>query len=298
MPSKEEAFIRAKLKRVFAMKDQNGNGKVELDDILIWGRKAAQISNIDFTPELEAKWTKVYDSYFPHGVGQDIEKWMDNVISFSKLPNAVDITQDMSDPVFDAVDVNEDGMLSWKEFYAFIQPLGVSEVDARHAFEMIDENKDGKLSRKELAKANAHYYFDATPSKYMHFYGVLDVDELTEKQFDPSDLCLSPPKPVLILMRALNRFLPSFVQKKTSAILLPNEPIELYTVPFNTCPYSARAMIALIELDIPFHKIEVPFKLPDKSGKSYPPAWYYDLNPRGKQISCSIFCFSICKRNL
>lgn len=54
----------------------------------------------------------------------------------------------------------------------------------------------------------------------------------------------------------------------------PNLPIQFFTTPGNTCPYAARTMIVLKELDIDFEMTEV-------SGRPKPD-WYLKINPKGK----------------
>ena len=106
----------------------------------------------------------------------------------------------------------------------------------------------------------------------------------TTTTVENTTICLRPPAPVEAFLKFMNGtgLLPTSIQKKMTPMLIPYTPVEFYTVPRNTCPYSARAMITLIELDIPFQMIEVPFELPDDTGKSHPPQWYLHLNPKGE----------------
>ena len=73
--------------------------------------------------------------------------------------------------MFKAMDVNNDGKISLREYKFAVIPLGVTEEDCEVAFNMIDANGDGFLSHEEFGFARAHYYFDKDDTIYKHFYG-------------------------------------------------------------------------------------------------------------------------------
>ena len=167
-------FQRAKLERIYKMMDFDGDGRVSVSDFILWGKKVAEISGVDYTPEIQKGWEECYSVYFPGDIGEDIENYVTRTIEFSKMENVIEYTANLNLKLFACVDSNHDGLISWEEFKAFVMPFGVSEEDAKFAFTMTDENGDGVLSKEELCEACTRYYLDAVDSKYKHFYGRFD----------------------------------------------------------------------------------------------------------------------------
>ena len=52
----------------------------------------------------------------------------------------------------------------------------------------------------------------------------------------------------------------------------PSNPIQFFTLPDKMCPYAARTLIVLNELNLPYDTVEIRNK----------PDWYLKINPRGK----------------
>ena len=165
---------RAKLERIYRMKDFDGDGRVSVNDFILWGKKVSEFSGLDYTPEIQKGWEECYSIYFPGDTGEDIEKFVKKSIEFSQTENAIEFSAKLNLKLFACVDSNNDGLISWEEFKAFVMPFGVSEDDARFAFTATDENGDGVLSKEELCEACTRYYLDAVDSKYKHFYGRFD----------------------------------------------------------------------------------------------------------------------------
>merc|ERR1719223_1727715 len=69
------------------------------------------------------------------------------------------------------VDANGDGVVDWNEFWCFMEPLGVTEEEAKAAFIACDTDKDGTLDADEFATACAKYYYDREMSTFADFYG-------------------------------------------------------------------------------------------------------------------------------
>eukprot|EP00584_Thalassiosira_punctigera_P021954 CAMPEP_0172548400 /NCGR_PEP_ID=MMETSP1067-20121228/17695_1 /TAXON_ID=265564 ORGANISM="Thalassiosira punctigera, Strain Tpunct2005C2" /NCGR_SAMPLE_ID=MMETSP1067 /ASSEMBLY_ACC=CAM_ASM_000444 /LENGTH=159 /DNA_ID=CAMNT_0013335607 /DNA_START=158 /DNA_END=637 /DNA_ORIENTATION=- len=158
------------------MKDLTGDGKVNLDDFVMWGKKVAAISNLEYTEERQKHWEAACEAFFPDGIGNDVEAWMKHIGDFENVEGYLDIAANVNTTLFSCIDIDpKDGKISPEEFRAFVVPLGVTcDDDIKFAFEMIDENKDGYLSVKELSYACARYYFDKEDSPYKHFYGKFD----------------------------------------------------------------------------------------------------------------------------
>ena len=60
--------------------------------------------------------------------------------------------------LFDVVDRNNDGNITWEEYKSVMEASGFDEAAARAAFDMLDKNKNGKVDRKELASADMNFW--------------------------------------------------------------------------------------------------------------------------------------------
>jgi Ca2+-binding EF-hand superfamily protein len=89
-------------------------------------------------------------------------------------PLHVEHSKDINLTLFNVLDSDKDGTISYDEYYAFVQPAGVSPADARVGFDMIDTDNDGVLSRDEVGTACARYYFDQEETEFMYFFGKWD----------------------------------------------------------------------------------------------------------------------------
>ena len=86
-------------------------------------------------------------------------------------PKLVQSYRENADPIFDAVDADKNGVISWNEYKTFIMSLGATEADAHVGFGNIDTNGDGMLSYEEFSYAGVMYAMDRYDSRYKHFYG-------------------------------------------------------------------------------------------------------------------------------
>lgn len=183
--SKDTTFQRYKLERYFDILDLNNNGKVESEDLVLWGEKAtenfAEIGN-PLTNENKAKLLKSLKQIFNAltlygfaGKSKSKQRFVGFLVFSSRLPFYRLIFARHVKPVLAAVDVNGDGKVSWEEFYCFVmKPIGMSEEDAKLAFKIIDTNGDGSLSFDEYSTAVISYFTDTEVNKYSFFYGPLE----------------------------------------------------------------------------------------------------------------------------
>ena len=67
----------------------------------------------------------------------------------------------LSDELFDAVDVNGDGVLDAGELQDHLKDTGYSQRTIRGIFDALDINDDGQISRDELRQCFSQYEFSA-----------------------------------------------------------------------------------------------------------------------------------------
>lgn len=63
------------------------------------------------------------------------------------------VTEKHNVALYDVVDRNHDGNLTWDEYKSVMVSSGYDEAAARIEFDALDKNKNGKIDRKELASA-------------------------------------------------------------------------------------------------------------------------------------------------
>eukprot|EP00547_Thalassionema_nitzschioides_P017946 CAMPEP_0194246656 /NCGR_PEP_ID=MMETSP0158-20130606/15356_1 /TAXON_ID=33649 /ORGANISM="Thalassionema nitzschioides, Strain L26-B" /LENGTH=245 /DNA_ID=CAMNT_0038982605 /DNA_START=23 /DNA_END=760 /DNA_ORIENTATION=- len=166
-------FQVEKIERAYMLKDFNGDGVVEEIDFILWGQKACATMNVEFTEEKKKAWTDAFHAFFDGTFSKEensnkIISWQEAVGDETCLAE----TAKINGKLFESIDANNDGVVSWVEFFAFVGAItGITEEAAKIAFDMIDENKDGVLSKEEFSVALAHYYLDKEDTPYKHFYG-------------------------------------------------------------------------------------------------------------------------------
>ena len=74
-----------------------------------------------------------------------------------KLQYAKNVFSDM----FRNLDVSGDGVISFKEWSAHYQCIGVDTAHARASFDAMDKNGDGKVTEEEFVSYNYEYYYTA-----------------------------------------------------------------------------------------------------------------------------------------
>ena len=162
-------FMKTKWARAFVLKDFRNVGMVEVEDFVEWGRRAAKNANVEYTPELQENYKMAHGAFF--GTNVTVDGFLDKCAGFAQIENHVELARDTNKSLMKCVDINGDGVISWKEFYCWIEPLGISEEGAKKAFEMCDTDGNGTLDLDEFATACARYYFDKEMNESAHFYG-------------------------------------------------------------------------------------------------------------------------------
>ena len=73
--------------------------------------------------------------------------------------------------MFDMIDTDNDGVISYKEYAVLFQILGIDQKFVAEAFDAIDTDKDGSISRKEYVDAYLEYTYGTDenhPSRHMY----------------------------------------------------------------------------------------------------------------------------------
>jgi hypothetical protein len=172
----EAKFLVMKLNRVFEMMDFEKKGTIFAQDFVEWGRRAAAIGGVKFTRDMEETWIKTWEAYFGDG-NESKDAWIRKAFAFKNMAKekTIEMSVEINIPLFDCVDLDGNGEISYREFNAMVMPLGVSENDAKVAFDIIDTDKNGVLDKSEFAEAMSNYYLTAVPNRFQHLFGFWDV---------------------------------------------------------------------------------------------------------------------------
>lgn len=170
-PIIDNTFLIAKLARIFDMMDLRQHGKVGERDFLIWGRRAAGFAGVKFTDLMGKRWKNAWSVYI--GPGFETKKsWIKKMISYRNTDGSMEIFKGINQSILKCVDIDGDGICSLMEFTAFVQPLGISDQEAKTSFEIIDKDGNGILDQMEFAEALSRYYLDRERSVFENVFGV------------------------------------------------------------------------------------------------------------------------------
>lgn len=173
-------FVQRKIAWAFCKYDQSQNGLIEKEDVLLIAKRVAESFGFKEGDrkyqEIVDAYAKVWDYNFtPVDTDGDGKiTLLDYLEARNKMyPNSVGKTQEAYNLMFDCLDVDGNGTISFKEYEIYLKALGETNSEIiKRGFESIDINKDGLISREEYAKIRSDYFNSEDPedpSKW--FYG-------------------------------------------------------------------------------------------------------------------------------
>jgi Ca2+-binding EF-hand superfamily protein len=145
---------RRKVSGVFAAMDANGDGFLEESDFRSLADRWSQVrgpGDQQRLTELMLGWwatlLAVSDQDRDHKV--TLDEVLLVVDSLPAMPQAVTAT---ADAMFEAIDENQDGLISAGEYRQLIETWNGRPTDTDTTFPLLDSDGDGKLSRSEFAE--------------------------------------------------------------------------------------------------------------------------------------------------
>ena len=158
-------FVQRKLALSFYKYDQSKNGLLEKEDLQLIGKKIAESFGLKEGDrkyqEILETYSKAWDQYLV-AADQDGDGKV-SLVDFLELrekmdPSQIEKNQEFNKLMFDCLDVDGNGTISFKEYEVFLKALGETNPEnIKRGFDCIDLNKDGSLSRDEYAKIRSDY---------------------------------------------------------------------------------------------------------------------------------------------
>ncbi|CAI8055453.1 Sarcoplasmic calcium-binding protein [Geodia barretti] len=150
-----------RMEQLFDSYDLDKNGQITKDEFHTSINKLSQ--KVTDRPELIEKLRKstveLTDALgLGDGVKADRKKFVELLAAFVVGEKAKTLIEKHNVALFDVVDGNNDGNLTWDEYKSVMEVSGFDEATAKAAFDTLDKNKNGKIDRKELASADLKFW--------------------------------------------------------------------------------------------------------------------------------------------
>jgi Ca2+-binding EF-hand superfamily protein len=182
----DNSFQLKKWRAIFKKLDTDGDGVYTMKDITELCEKVAtkaerplnepSHSIVSQADMLKKPWVQMFHVMSGGKEKMTFEQFRAEFLKIDAMEGRMNLMTDLSKEMFNALDMNGDGMVTKDEYKIWMTSLGVSDEDWEYGFDMIDADKDGLLSIKEFGNARAKYYFDKEDTVYKHFYGKFKDD--------------------------------------------------------------------------------------------------------------------------
>lgn len=176
------AFRLRKLRTIFTRFDMDKDGYMSKEDFELMAKKLNELSNAtgEQAESRRKAFTHCADIFeFTPGVKtprEDAVKNMNEVMLKLSLEEQRAMSDNILNPIFDAMDLDQNGNISLDEYKTYTQVLALdlSDEDKGKSFNLIDTNQDGQISREEFLKAAFEYLCNFEENEFSNvFYGPL-----------------------------------------------------------------------------------------------------------------------------
>ena len=149
-----------KMKMRFAMLDLNNDGLHSNADVAIAAKRIAAYQNQG--EEAEKRYFIILQAVtLAEDRGVTEEEFVQKLKNFVSQPHAKEHVKELADTVFDVIDANKNGVISYDEYVQFHSILNASQKIIDTFFKAADTNKDGIIDRSEIQASYAKYFFSA-----------------------------------------------------------------------------------------------------------------------------------------
>ena len=153
-----------KMRQHFTVLDRNKNGFLSQEDWTSWVDNLSKIIKMGAKEEarlreVHVKFAAKLGATGP-GVQVSVDQFVAAVADFSskREENSAFLTE-VNQAWFDVVDTNDDGTISLAEYTKILQACNMSAEVAEMIFKAVDKNNNGKAEFKELAAMGEKFWF-------------------------------------------------------------------------------------------------------------------------------------------
>ena len=155
-------FWKKKFRRACEVRDTNGDGYISRADFvqMVDRLKTLNVS----TPRHIERYTQYlkkasdFFSLVDDSVKFTIEDFQEKWIAGMKKWVESGTIQDWFGSMFDVLDIDEDGFISFEEWTAHYHALSIDTAHARASFDALDVNHDQKIAKDEFVKYHIEYF--------------------------------------------------------------------------------------------------------------------------------------------
>ncbi|XP_073948654.1 sarcoplasmic calcium-binding protein [Choristoneura fumiferana] len=175
-------FWRRKMRTVHNILDVDKDGLISFNDFKLFADRFTNLGHLDdqhakeFTEIIKHTWEEQWGAIDPYNF-VTIEQYMEDMHHVLNDKALKKKAHRWLPYLFKAVDKDNSGFISVKEFKLFYECLGLDNEKAAVAFAVIDVNGDGKLSLKEFVKLGKDFFFtdDETRVSKMFWGPLIEV---------------------------------------------------------------------------------------------------------------------------
>jgi len=171
-------FQKCKLDNCFRSMDTDQDGCLTQMDFKCMADRLCKQGNFSEarSKQLHCRMMKCFNTYFKshcRGTPATCETFLNRVMACDEHTMKDDITF-FYDCMFDALDADNDGKISEKEFHGYYKMLGKGqhEMLSKDTFKMMDTDGDGHVSKEEFCRAGCDFFCrDKDESCSDHMWG-------------------------------------------------------------------------------------------------------------------------------
>ena len=155
-------FYKKKMRRAVEVQDVNRDGYITRADFDLMVERCKNLDS--FTPKHLERFTQhmketcdsfgLVDESVKYTYSEFLEKWFDILKEWFPKGTIARSTASL----FQIMDTNEDGFISFEEWIAYHQIVGMDTAHARASFDAINTNHDGKISEDEFVKYQMEFF--------------------------------------------------------------------------------------------------------------------------------------------
>ena len=142
LTEEQQAFLLRKLRTWFAAQDVDKNGYITAEDFEEIAKRFVKYGKLE-----EKKGKEITEAYYGviknfglenRGDKMTLERYLEGAMKFRENPRSRELTREAMSKNFDAVDIDNDGIISFEEFRLYFKSMGINESNAKVAFDGVD----------------------------------------------------------------------------------------------------------------------------------------------------------------